>query len=475
MIPAGEQCMTIITQNILQTGDSELPSLAGEPGWLSDYRRKAISVFRTSKLEPNPLYTKYEQLTKFDPSGISHSGSPAMRDRIPDRFAELSDSSLFMLHSGETVFKAGSPPKGVIFEELNEAVRKHPDIFERCFRRKGLRPQDDIYVALNNALFTSGFFLSVERNTVLDTPVHIVHIEDSPGKARFHQNIIMRNEGSSANVTEEILSAENFNERSLFSTVTDVILSEGAVLHHASLENLSEGSVFLSNKRAVAGSDSRMHWISSYMGADITRARADTDFAGRGASTEDYEILFGNGSQRFDVVTDLHHNVESTSGRITVRSVLKGKSRALLRGMIRIGEKAGNTSAYLAEHGMLLSKDARCDAIPGLEILTNGVKATHSASVSQMDEQQLYYLQTRGLERNEAEKLLVLGFFDPVISRIPIDSIRDKMRFQIEDKWNNVISLQTSRHLDELEFEKYVKDQIKVSGESIFEGHYKYR
>ncbi len=467
--------MTTMTQNILQTGEADLPSLAHEPAWLSSYRKEAISVFRSSRAEPNPLYTKYEQLTKFDPSGISLARNPELSDRIPDRYAEMGDSSLFMLRSGGSVFKTGSVPNGVIFEELGEAARKYPDIFERYFKSKGLRPQDDIYVALNNSLFTSGFFLKVEKNTVLDTPVHIVHIEDSPGKAQFQQNIIMMNEGSSANVTEEILSVENFNEKSLFSTVTDVILDQGAVLHHASLENLSAGSIFLSNKRAVAGRDSRIHWVSSYMGADITRARADTDFAGQGASTEDYEILFGNGSQKFDVVTDLHHNVESTSGRITVRSVLKGKSRALLRGMIRIGEKAGNTSAYLAEHGMLLSKDAKCDAIPGLEILTNGVKATHSASVSQMDEQQLYYLQTRGLDRNEAEKLLVLGFFDPVISRIPIDTVRDKMRFQIEDKWNNVISLQASRHLDELEFEKYVKDQIKGPGESIFEGHYKYR
>ncbi|MEM3852616.1 MAG: SufD family Fe-S cluster assembly protein, partial [Methanomassiliicoccales archaeon] len=99
---------------------------------------------------------------------------------------------------------------------------------------------------------------------------------------------------------------------------------------------------------------------------------------------------------------------------------------------------------------------------------------THSASVSQLSEEQLYYLQTRGLPLEEAEKLLVLGFFDPLISRIPIDSVRDKIRFHIEDKWNNVLSLKASRHLDELEFEKYVKDQITTPS-SIFEGHYKYR
>ncbi|MBX8643349.1 MAG: SufD family Fe-S cluster assembly protein, partial [Thermoplasmata archaeon] len=397
--------MTAMTQDIMNTGESELPSFNMEPAWLSEYRRRSLAVFRQSRPEPNPLYTKYESLTRFDASGLTPAKVPSELPAVPERYVELAGEegkSIFMIHYGGAFYRSKSLPRGVIFEEMKDAVAKHADIAEESFRLKGLKPEDDIYVALNNAFFTSGYFLYVPRNTHLEAPVHVVYIENGAGKAGFHQNIVRLEEGSSANVIEEIYSEEGVSGLSLYSSVTDVHLSHGAELHHASLENLSAGTVYLSNKRAIAMRESRMHWVSSYMGGDITRARSDTDFEGQGASTDDYEILFSGGKQKFDIVTDLHHNVESTSGRVTVRSVLRDRSRALLRGMIRIGEKASNTSAYLAEHGMLLSRDSKCDAIPGLEILTNGVKATHSASVSQMDEQQLYYLQTRGIERNDA-------------------------------------------------------------------------
>ncbi len=467
--------MAATMHDLLKPAESDIPEFGSEPAWLREYRKQALRVFLSSKAEPNPLYVKYEGLTRFDVPGMFAAEGPVKSSVPPAGFADLVSSSTYMLQSGGTFHVAGTLPDGVIFEEMRDAVTRRGDMLRDAFGRKGLKPEDDVYVALNSAMFSTGYFLHVPEGTALDSPIHILNIEDVPGTARFCQNIVELCDNSSATIIEETLSPENFQERSLFSGVTDVLLGRNAELHHSSLENLSSGAVYLSSKRCLASDDSRMHWVSSMMGSDVTRSRADTRFVGRGASTDDYEILFGDGKQRFDVVTDLHHDVESTNGRITVRSVLKGQSRALLRGMIRIGEKAANTNSYLAEHGMLMSREARCDAIPGLEILTNGVKATHSASVSQLDEQQLYYVQSRGLDREDAEKMLVLGFFDPVISRIPLDTVRDKLRFQIEDKWNNIISLKASRHLDEIEFEKYVRDQISAPGENIFEGHYKYR
>ncbi len=467
--------VTSITQNLLKPEENDLPAFDGEPAWLGKYRKVALAAYLGSRPEPNPLYKKYANLSRFEDSGFSLPPKAREVGSLPEDLGDLRDDSLFSLQTGSLSYNNWKHlPTGVILEELSSAVVRHSDKLKDYFASKGQQPADDMFVALNSALMTGGKFLYIPKNTVVEKPVHWVFVDDSPGQAHFHQNIIYVDEGSSVQVLSEILSAENSAPATLFSEVTDIFAQAGSQVHYSSLENLSQKSVFLSNKRALAGRDSTVHWVSSFIGAEVTRARADTKFTGRGASTDDYEILFGNGSQRFDVVTDLHHDVADTSGRITVRSVLKEKSRSLLRGMIRIGQEGANTSSYLAEHGMLLSKDAKCDAIPGLEILTNGVKATHSASVSQMDEEHLYYLQTRGLAREEAEKLMVLGFFDPVISRIPTDTVRDKLRFLIEDKWNNVISLKSSRHLDELEFEKYVKDQIKTT-ENIFEGHYKYR
>ncbi len=467
--------LTAATQSLLQPEEEQLPRFRGEQSWLTDYRKAALAVYAASRPEPNPLYKKYVNLSKFEDSGFRIAPVAETLDRIPAEFAGLRDDSIFSVQSSAGLYSEWkSLPDGVIIEELGTASSLHGEKMKELFGSKGLRPSDDMYVALNNAMMTGGTYIHVPRNTTLKKPIHTVFVDDAPGSAHFHQNIVHLEEGASVEILSEVLSRENGSQPTLFSEVTDIFAGDGSSVSYASLENLSQKSVYISNRRSLSGKESNVRWVSSYIGSDLTRARADTKFTGRGATTEDYEILFGNGSQRFDVVTDLHHEVPDTSGRITVRSVLREKSRSLLRGMIRIGEGGANTSSYLAEHGMLLSKDAKCDAIPGLEILTNGVKATHSASVSQMDEGQLYYLETRGLSRDEAEKLMVMGFFDPVISRIPTEAVRDKMRFLIEDKWNNVISLESNRHLDELEFEKYVKDQIKTT-ENIFEGHYKYR
>jgi len=461
------------SQEILSPREEALPAIPGEPEWLSALRRKALDIYRTSRPEPNPLYSKYAEISRFEDTGLVPGTFPAEGGKVPAALSDLLEPGLVSLQSGNSRYTLKQLPDGIEFMSIERAILEKSEWLSELFAAKGLQPAHDMYVALNTAMLNGGYILHIPKH-LNAPPIHLVYVEEEPGHARFHQNIVIVDEGSNASVIEEIVSSYNFTERSLYSEVTDVMLGEGSSMYYTSLQNMSSSGVFLSSRRCLAGKGSSMHWISSYMGAAVTRSRADTVFNGRGSSTEDYEILFGNGQQRFDVVTDLHHQAQDTSGRIVVRSVLRENARSLLRGMIRIGEKASNTSSYLAEHGMLLSRDARCDAIPGLEILTNGVKATHSASVSQLDADQLYYLQTRGLEKDEAEKLMVLGFFDPVISRIPIDTVRDKLRFLIEDKWNKVISLKASRHMDEIEFEKYVKDQISTSS-SIFEGHYKYR
>jgi Fe-S cluster assembly scaffold protein SufB len=123
----------------------------------------------------------------------------------------------------------------------------------------------------------------------------------------------------------------------------------------------------------------------------------DSVLDGPGSTAEDVEIVFGSESQRFDVVTDLTHQSTHTTGHVLARGVLRDSARAIFKGMIRISEGAKNSNSYLAEHAMILSKKARADAIPGLEIFTNEVKATHSGSVSQVDEEQIFYLMSRGL------------------------------------------------------------------------------
>jgi len=191
---------------------------------------------------------------------------------------------------------------------------------------------------------------------------------------------------------------------------------------------------------------------------------------GNGSEADDFEIVFGNNSQKFMNSANLFHEGMGTKGKVMVKGVFDNKSRGLFKGMINIGKKAKNSSAYLSGHSILLSKDASSDAIPGLEIETNDVKATHSASVAQINEEEIFYLMSRGLGEKEAKKLIISGFFEPIIRKIHLPQVAFVIKGLFEIKWNN-------QDLSKLRqaIEKISDDYAVEETRDIFEGHYKYR
>jgi Fe-S cluster assembly scaffold protein SufB len=194
---------------------------------------------------------------------------------------------------------------------------------------------------------------------------------------------------------------------------------------------------------------------------------------GPGAAAEDVEIVFGSESARVDAVTDLTHRSTNTTGHVLARGVLRDSARTIFKGMIRIEEGAKNSNSYLAEHAMIFSKKARADAIPGLEIMTNEVKATHSGSVSQVDEEQIFYLMSRGLSQSEAQRMIIIGFLHPAVQRIPLRSVRAAIQYLIEEKWlgRGGQIPPSPEQLPEFE-EEPEKESVSAD---LFERHYKYR
>jgi len=215
-----------------------------------------------------------------------------------------------------------------------------------------------------------------------------------------------------------------------------------------------------------------MSWYIGMFGSLLSRYKTDSIMKGPGASSEDVEIVFGIGNQSFDVTSNLVHRSPHSRGRVLVKSVLKDTSKSLFKGMIRIDKDGKGTESYLAGHAILLDRGAKSDAIPGLEIETNEVKATHSASVAQMDENQIYYLTTRGLSREGAKREIVAGFLEP-LSRKMGPTIRAWINYLIENKWQGrQLMLRTDEAMEqilEVEKSRYRETQ------DLFEKHYKYR
>ena len=450
-----------------------------EPTWLQDFRVKSFQLFQKLPPELSPLYTKY-----VDPSGLDFDSigltpvepSPAQVQDVTGRLGSDKAITLFQIESKIT--QAQLPEalrkEDVTFTDIGSAIREDPALFKQYFLKKAILPEDDKFAALNNALFTSGFYLRVPKGIEVTTPFRKVTTLDSPGRGLFSQNLVIAENRSKFTVLEELYSTQQYTAaaRSTYSGLSEVHLREGAEVTFGSINNLASNINVFTNKKSLGAKDSKIVWSSGFLGGAYTRSRLESVMNESGASSENVEVVFGTGTQRFDTVSNITHIGPNTSGHAISKGVVKDKSRSLFKGMIRIEKDAKNSRAYLAEHGMILSKDALADAIPGLEISTNEVKATHSASVAQINEEEIFYLTSRGLSENDAKKLIIVGFFEPLVERIPVPEIAKRIRRIIDLKWSGIYDFASSLTIPALDDEYYEEGQ---KTRDIFEGHYKYR
>ncbi len=450
-----------------------------EPTWLQEFRAKSFELFRKLPPELSPLYTKYVDLAGLDFDSISLTPTEPSAEQVKDVTNKLdSDKAITLFQIESKTIQPQLPDalkkEGVIFTDISSVIQQDPDLFRRYFLEKAILPEEDKFAALNNALFNSGFYLHIPKGIEVTTPFRQVTILDSAGHALFSQNLVVAESRSKFTVLEELYSTRQDTRavRSTYSGLSEVHLRDGAEVTYGSVNNLASNINIFTNKKSLGAKDSRIVWSSGFLGGAYTRSRLESVMNGAGASSENVEVVFGTGAQRFDTVSNITHIGPNTSGHAISKGVVKDKSRSLFKGMIRIEKDAKNSRAYLAEHGMILSKDALADAIPGLEISTNEVKATHSASVAQINEEEIFYLTSRGLSENDAKKLIIVGFFEPLVERIPVPDIAKRIRRIIDLKWSGIYDFTSSLTIPAFDDEYYEEGQ---KTRDIFEGHYKYR
>jgi len=245
--------------------------------------------------------------------------------------------------------------------------------------------------------------------------------------------LIKVGEGSTLVFVENVTSSGSADRKN----TTDVKLEENARVTYVSLQSLDEASQNNSVKRATLGKNAGLNWVIAQTGGGKSSTLRETFLQGQGAQAEDVEVFFGSGSQNYNITSNMYHNVPDTAGNVLVKGVLTGNAYSASKGMIKVAKGAQKTNSYLSEHTLILSKDAKSDAVPGLEIEANDVKASHSASVSQIDEEQIFYLTSRGLASDDARKLIVLGFLEAAFQKVSAD-FSSQFREAIEKKWEKV-------------------------------------
>jgi len=245
-------------------------------------------------------------------------------------------------------------------------------------------------------------------------------------------------DGAAASLVEEIVASDAVvpGSQALFTSTSEIHLGAGSRLAMASLQEAGPDQVVFQQRRATIGEGADLRWALAQLGGRLVRSRVDNVLAGDRSTVEQVEIVFGAGEQLHDLTSYTRHVGRDTTGQLLSKGVLLDKARSYLKGLITIERSAVGTDSYLGEFGMNLSKHSRAVAIPSLEIdQPDCRRAAHASSVGPIDETQLFYLETRGIDPMEARKFIVLGFLEPVVVRVPLEEAQDRLRDALEAKW----------------------------------------
>lgn len=451
----------------------EISSSRNEPDWLKDYRNNSLSVYDSLPIEMSPLYNKYTDAKKMDPDKVSLSASTT--ETVPSflskRLGEL-ENEICIIQIGTHIHKINLPDdlksKGLVISSLEDAIKNNSELVKKALEASNSK--DDKFTALNNAAFNSGVFIHIPRNLILEKPIHFLSCLSEDGLSTIARNVIFADESSKATIVQELYSPK-IETQQAYLELLHTNLAANAQLDITTLQMMDQHAVNFSTRQTDLAQDANVNWYSGLFGSMLSRYKIDYFLNGTGASSNDSEVIFGNNEQSFDIQTNVNHESPATEGRVVEKSILRNKSKSLFKGMIRIKENAAKSNSFLSGRSILLDKDAKSDAIPGLEIFTNDVKATHSASVAQIDEEQIFYLKTRCLSHEEAERTIVEGFLEP-LSRKMSFQVRAWIAYLIESKWDN---RELTINTDE-ELAKFVEvEETRYNEDAEIEQHYKYR
>ena len=451
----------------------EISSSRNEPNWLKEYRNSALSIYQELPPEVSPLYNKYSDAKRMNPEQVSLSINTD--SKIPEFLTKRIDevkNQTSIIQIGSNIHSVNLSDKlqssGVIISSINDALAQNNEIVEKVI--KSSNSKEDKYTALNNAAFNTGLFVYIPKNLIIEEPIHLLSCLSDDGISTVSRNLIVAEDNTKATIVQELYSPK-IKIQQAYLELLNTSVGSNSSLDLTTLQMMEQNSVNFSTRRTDVAQDAKINWYLGLFGAMLSRYRIDYHLNGTGAMANDSEVIFGNKEQSFDLNTIVNHNKESTEGKVVEKSILKDKSKSLFKGMIRINENAAHSNSFLSGRSILLDKGAKSDAIPGLEILTNDVKATHSASVAQIDEEQIFYLGSRCLSRAEAERIIVEGFLEP-LSRSMSYQVRAWIAYLIESKWEGKeLSINNDEQLKAL----VEVEETRYNEHAEIEQHYKYR
>jgi Fe-S cluster assembly protein SufD len=323
---------------------------------------------------------------------------------------------------------------GAVFADWATAVREHPALLEPHLGAT-VGPAEGKFAALAAALAADGILLHVPKGVSLEVPLRALVWAPGQDLAAFTRLLVVVEEGASASLVYETASPSLGAETpGLHAGIVELVVGAGAQLRFVEIQNWGDHVWNFTHERARVGRDGRIEWVFGAVGSHLTKNFSELSLEGQGAEGRWSGFYIADGVQHLDHDTQQNHLATHTTSDLLFKGALVDRSRSVWQGMIYVAPGAQKSDGYQANRNLILSKKARADSIPGLEILADDVRCTHGATVSQLEEEPLFYLMSRGIPRRQAERLVVDGFFAPVLERIPLPEIRDRFQEMIDNK-----------------------------------------
>jgi len=412
-----------------------------EPDWMRERRLRALKQFQAMPMptdwpgQPDLTELDIDEIVPYIRPDVETRGGvddwTDLPDEIKDTFDKLGIpeaeknalSGVGAQYESEVVYQNMRDrweEKGVVFMNMDQAVQEHEELVKEHFMTNCVPPSDNKFAALHGAIWSGGSFVYVPEDVTVDMPVQAYFRMNTEGMGQFEHTLIIAEKGSEVHYIEGC-SAPKYSAFNLHSGGVEVFVAEDAHVQYSTVQNWSKNTYNLNTKRALVEQNGRMEWISGSMGSKATMLYPSTVLKGRGASDNHITIAFAGEGQDIDTGAKVYHNAPNTKSTIESKSISKDGGRTNYRGLVHIADGAENSSTAVECDALMFDNKSTSDTMPYMEINESKVDVAHEATVGKIGDEDIFYLQTRGLDDDDAKQMIVSGFIEPITEELPIE------------------------------------------------------
>jgi Fe-S cluster assembly protein SufB len=430
-----EQGQLVAKKGISREVVEEMSKIKGEPDWMREKRLKSLEIFQR---KPIPTWgvdlsgLDFEDLVLYSPPTAGRYNS---WDEVPEEmkrtYEELGIPQAERDHLAGVVgvwrqepvyegLKKEFADLGILFCSMDTAVQRYPELVEPYFMTKCVPPQDNKFSALHGAIWSGGSFVYVPKGVKVDLPLQAYFRMEGAGEGTFEHTLIIADEGSDVNYIEGC-TAQTYSVNSMHSAVVEIFVKEGAKARYTTVQNWSKDVYNLNTKRAVVQAEGTVEWVGGSMGAKYVMLYPGSFLLGEGARADHLNVGVASGKVWKDTGAKVMHLAPNTTSNILAKSISKDGGIMGYRGLVRMGHNSQGSKAHVQCDGLMMDEYSRSDTWPDIQIQNPHVTVAHEAVVGKISDEQMFYLQSRGLTEEEAAAMIVNGFIEPVTKELPME------------------------------------------------------